>query len=274
MGDQEPTDSFADSLGGGYLFGDSDVAVRRLEVLARVFASSTRAFLAEAGDEQRAFAIDLGCGPGFTTHLIAGALRCDRVLGLDASPHFIELARTTTNDRVSFALHDVCAMPFPSAPADAIFCRFLLTHLRDPVNVVAKWATQLSRDGIIMIEETDSILTRHPTFARYLGIVEAMLASQSNALYAGPIVATLGAATGLMAMRNQMRRLKVINADAARMFVMNMQAWKDGDFIRANYPDEMIRELDDELSAIAQDASSSSDIEWCLRQAIVRQFRR
>jgi hypothetical protein len=54
---------------------------------------------------------------------------------------------------------------------------------------------------------------------------------------------------------------------------MNLQAWKDGDFIRANYPDEMIRELEDELSAVARDASSSWDIEWCLRQAILGQIR-
>ena len=253
-----------------YLFGDSDVAARRLEVLARVFADSTRDFLAAARDEKRALAVDLGCGPGFTTHLIAETLRCDRVLGLDASPRFIELARATANDRVSFALHDVCAVPFPSAPADAIFCRFLLTHLKDLSNVVAKWARQLSRGGILMIEETDSIVTEHPNFTRYLGIIEAILASQSNALYAGPIVATLGAVTGLRTIRNQVRRLKVSNVDAARMFVMNMQAWKGGDFIRANHPNATIRDLEDELSTIAQAASSSSDIEWRLRHAILR----
>ncbi len=269
MSEKDPTDS----LGGGeYLFGDSDVAARRLEVLARVFAGSTRDFLAEVRDENRALAIDLGCGPGFTTHLIVDTLRCDRVLGLDASPRFIELARATANDRVSFALHDVCAVPFPSAPADAIFCRFLLTHLKDPANIVAKWATQLSREGILMIEETDSIVTEQPSFTRYLGIVEAMLAGQSNELYAGPIVAALGAATGLRTIRDQVRRLKVANADAARMFVMNMQAWKHGDFIRANYPSETIRELEDELSAIARATSSSSDIEWRLRQAIFGQI--
>jgi hypothetical protein len=69
------------------------------------------------------------------------------------------------------------------------------------------------------------------------------------------------------------RRSKVINADGARMFVMNLQAWKDGDFIRANYPDEMIRELEDELSAVAQDAWSSSDSEWRLHQAVLGQIR-
>ena len=93
-----------------------------------------------------------------------------------------------------------------------------------------------------MIEETDSIITEQPSFTRYLGIVEAMLASQSNELYAGPIVAALGAATGLRTIRDQVRRLKVANADAARMFVMNMQAWKHGDFIRTNYPNETVRE--------------------------------
>src|SRR6266436_2669560 len=62
-----------------YTFGDTDIAARRLELLAHVFEHSTRAFLREAPAARlglaqnlaQKIAIDLGCGPGFTTHLIA-----------------------------------------------------------------------------------------------------------------------------------------------------------------------------------------------------------
>jgi len=54
-----------------YLFGDTDVAARRFQVLAEVFADSTRPFLQQAVTGSRHLAVDLGCGPGFTTHLLS-----------------------------------------------------------------------------------------------------------------------------------------------------------------------------------------------------------
>jgi len=34
---------------------------------------------------------------------------------------------------IEFVCHDVTQEPFPTASADVLFCRFLLTHLHDPV---------------------------------------------------------------------------------------------------------------------------------------------
>lgn len=138
-----------------YSFGDSDVAARRLELLAQVFEDSTRALLRDAPAAPPTLAIDLGCGPGFTTHLLADTRAFGRVVGFETSPRFIELARATATPRVSFELHDVCSIPFPTGPADLIFCRFLITHLADPADALGKWATQLNPDGLMMIEEVE-----------------------------------------------------------------------------------------------------------------------
>jgi trans-aconitate 2-methyltransferase len=59
-----------------YLFGDGDTAAQRLKLLASVYQESTRAFLSRAAGSARfRLVLDLGCGPGFTTHLISDALR-------------------------------------------------------------------------------------------------------------------------------------------------------------------------------------------------------
>src|SRR5207248_9952028 len=134
---------------------------------------------------------DLGCGPGFTTHLVAQTLRCEQVVGLDSSADFIQYARATALPRMSFEVHDVTTVPFPGGRADVIFCRFLITHLKDPAALVARWAAEVERGGLLMMEEAETIQTDDPVFKRYIALVEATLASQSNRLFAGAALATL-----------------------------------------------------------------------------------
>ena len=257
-----------------YAFGDTDTAARRLELLAHVFEHSTRSFLGEAPAARlglaQNLAIDLGCGPGFTTHLIAETLGFRRVFGLETSQRFVELARATASARISFELHDVCCVPFPTGLADMIFCRFLVTHLADPADALAKWATQLNHGGLLMLEEVESIDTVHPVLRSYVGIVEAMLQSQSNTLYAGPLIAELDTPQGLQNVASEVRRVAVTNSDAADLFRLNMQVWKDHTFIRENYSEETIRDLDSTLDAIAHERGTASDIEWRMRQVIFR----
>jgi trans-aconitate 2-methyltransferase len=248
-----------------YLFGDSDIAAQRLELLARVYRESTRPFLVEtAGSAHFPLALDLGCGPGFTTHLIAETLHCDLVIGVDASAGFIELARA--NDRLSFIQHDVTVVPFPTGRANLIFARFLLTHLCNPAAVVGNWATQLEPGGLLLLEETEAIRTTHSVLASYLNIVGAMLAAQSNQLYAGRPLGTLKIPPGLKQVTNELRPLAVMNSDAAQMFSLNMRAWKENNFIRANYSRHSINELEQKLAELSRQESPSGETRWDMRQ--------
>jgi trans-aconitate 2-methyltransferase len=251
-----------------YLFGDTESAAERLKLLGSIYQESTRAFLAKVtGPAYFPLAVDLGCGLGLTTRLIAETLQCDRVIGLDTSPSFIELARRNSAARLSFEKHDVTAMPFPCGRPNLIFARFLLTHLRDPSTVAAKWATQLQPRGLLLFEETDAIRTDHPVFARYLRIVEAMLAGHSNQLYAGRLLARLNFDGALRRQASELRPLAVRNRDAACMFLLNLRTWKENEFVRANYSSDSILKLAKALEEIGNNESSSRDIEWDIRQA-------
>ena len=250
-----------------YLFGTTGAAARRLELLARVFQESTREFLrAVAVDAEIPLAVDVGCGPGLTTRLIAETLKCRRVVGLDSSREFIAMAHRATDDRVGFALHDVCAVPFPCGSAGLIFCRFLLTHLPDPSAAAEKWATQLDRGGLLMIEKTESIRTERLVFADYLAIVEATLVANSNRLYAGRVLASMRPHSLRLA-RGDIRTVPVDDADAAAMFALNMEAWKDNAFVRANYSADTIARLARELNEIAAGAAGVSGIRWEMHQS-------
>jgi trans-aconitate methyltransferase len=117
---------------GGYAFGDTAPAARRLGLLADVFEQTSRAFLTRVAGRSPRLAVDLGCGPGHTTRLLAAVLWPRRTIGLDQSASFVTLAAAGAPPEVEFAVHDVTVVPFPCRPADLVFCRFLLSHLADP----------------------------------------------------------------------------------------------------------------------------------------------
>ena len=251
-----------------YAFGDSEIAAQRLGLLARVFAESTRGFVCGAISGKPELAVDLGCGPGHTTHLLAEVLQCDRVAGLDKSENFLSLAKKSETKKVSFYLHDVTSVPFPVGTADVMFCRFLLTHLHGPQWTIMKWVNELRPDGVLLTEEVERIHTQNTTFARYLEIVAAFLRDQGHRLYVGPLLDSFSKIGPLQKRESRVARLRVTNDRAAGMFALNMRSWKHLAFVRANYAREEIQELEEQLHALTNETNGKSEIEWGLRQIV------
>ena len=253
----------------GYLFGDSDEATRRLAVIAEVYAGSSRAFLQESVNFRPRLAVDLGCGPGYTTHLLADCLECDQVVGLDSSEHFVNVAGETSTDKVSFLLHDVTRVPFPVGSADLLFCRLLLTHLSQPLDILHKWGTQVRPGGLLLVEEVEWIRTNNPLFCEYLAIVEEMLADQGNHLYVGPIIDRFEDSRRLRRRAGGVKEVRVSNRQAARMFLLNLRTWQHRPFIRDNYSPRTIANIEAELSALVGSSSTGSEIEWGMRNLVL-----
>ena len=76
-----------------YTFGDNEEASRRLHRLAEVYEQETRDLLNAVQSEfsgcRIGVALDLGCGPGWSTHLIEATLSPKRTVGLDSSEAFL-----------------------------------------------------------------------------------------------------------------------------------------------------------------------------------------
>jgi trans-aconitate 2-methyltransferase len=207
-----------------YLFKDTDIAAQRLQVLANVYAASSRVFLQDVVTTKPQIALDLGCGPGYTTHLLADTTQATQTIGFDSSEHFIALAQKTGATSISYIHHNVTQVPFPVEQSDLIFCRMLLTHLRDPQAIIERWGTQLRPDGILLIEEVDWIETQFPLFRTYLDIVAKLLEQQQNQLYIGPLLDAQQTTESLQRVISRVYRLPVSTAQAARMFSMNIPA--------------------------------------------------
>jgi len=250
---------------GDYAFGDTLPAARRLGLVAEVFEPASRAFFEGFTEAAPRLAVDLGCGPGHTTRLLAAVLRPRRTLGLDQSEAFVALARAGAPATVELAVHDVTTTPFPHGPADVAFCRFLLSHLADPAAALDAWATQLAPGGLLLVEEVEQIHTGHPTLRRYLDMVAALLAARGHRLEIGPLLDELPDPPGLARRGSRVAPLVPPGARVAAMFGMNLAVWRD-DALGAGVAGE--RELDglaDGLAALAH-AEEPAAISWGLRQ--------
>ena len=110
----EPTFEIATT----YAFRDGDLAASRLDMVARIFDKPSREFVAAATADLTAapnLAVDLGCGPGHTTKLLAAITGAGRTIGLDNSEHFLELARAGAAPGVDYLRHDLTRPGWPGA---------------------------------------------------------------------------------------------------------------------------------------------------------------
>ena len=141
----------------GYVLGDDDPALARLDALSRVYAPATAAWLDTAGLAPGATVVDLGCGPGAVT--LAAAERVGptgRVIGVDAAARPLEVARRRAaaagHRTVVLEQADVTTWE-PPGPVDAVLGRLLLLHLADPVALVARMAGLVRPGGVVAFSD-------------------------------------------------------------------------------------------------------------------------
>jgi trans-aconitate 2-methyltransferase len=248
-----------------YAFGDSERAAQRLALVARVFEPASRAFLAEAGRRGIALALDLGCGPGYTTELLASALGSERCVGIDASPTYVEAAQRRAPTGCEFLCHDVLALPYPTGRADLIYARFLVTHLADAAAALGAFASQLAPRGRLLLDEVEWIRSDGAAFERYLAHVEAVLASQGQCLFVGPRLAAL-AERHAQARSSRVRELAVDPRDAAGMFLLNWETLREHAAVSARTTASDRDALAGELAALRDGEAQAPPIRWGLSQ--------
>ena len=199
--------------------------------------------------------------------MIAESLPFEKVVGLDKSPHFIESASGAGSDRVSYLQHDVTVTPFPTSPADLIFCRFLVTHLPAPQQALERWASQLSLHGALLLEEVRWIKTGNQALKSYLSALDRVMDATGVVLYTGARLPELIDCTPLKITADSTRRHAVTNRDAAAMFSMNIRSWGITHPATFLYDSAFLHSLHQDLEEMAANSPDTlSEIEWGMRQ--------
>jgi trans-aconitate 2-methyltransferase len=219
-----------------YAFGDSATAAERLELLARTFETSSRAFIRLAAPlREPERVIDLGCGPGHTTALLADLFANSSVLGIDCSPAFVELARACAGARTSFVCADATQLPLPRATADVLYARYLLAHLEEPERTVVAWLSALRPGGILLVEEDEWIHSEDPVLAEYCALVIGLVTHHGGELLVGPRLARMALPSDCRVRVSRVEAYRVPVPAAAALFAMNFATWRTDPWIVRNH---------------------------------------
>lgn len=112
---------------------------------------ATREHIERAGINSSMHVLDLGCGVGGCSRVIAATCGC-RVTAIDLTPQFIEVARELTRrcgmaDRIEFRQADALDLPFAEGTFDHVWCHNVTMNIQDKRKLASEVARVLKRGG-------------------------------------------------------------------------------------------------------------------------------
>lgn len=144
----------------------------RLNLLARVMLPTTSQLLKIVGLRQGMQSLDVGCGGGHVSLLMASMVgAAGRVVGTDTDREILALARRDAEfaklGNVEFREVDACEGEWHEE-YDLVYARFLLSHLSEPEKCLEAMVKACRPKGTVVIEDTDfSGSFCYPTCAAY-----------------------------------------------------------------------------------------------------------
>jgi trans-aconitate 2-methyltransferase len=102
--------------------------------------------LARVGAEAPSLVVDLGCGPGNLTALLAERWPSARVVGVDSSTDMVERARSAVGGDVDLVLGDLRQWR-PEAPVDVLVSNATLHWVPGHIGLLARFADLLAPGG-------------------------------------------------------------------------------------------------------------------------------
>ncbi len=155
----------------------------RLDILSSTIREHTKDFLVWGGLRKGIRCLDLGCGNGSVSALMAKQVGPEgNVLGLDLDPtniaHANQLKQSDGIVNLMFQVADANQIE-KGQQYDLVYSRFLLSHLKSPDLVLKKAFESLKEGGKILLEDTDFSghfsFPANKAFDRYVSLYQQLL---------------------------------------------------------------------------------------------------
>jgi len=140
-----------------YILGHSDAELRRLMLQAAILKPITRRLLLETGLRPGMRVLDIGCGSGDVSLLLAEMVGpTGSVVGIDRSPAALALARDRARaaGHPNITFHEAAAENYARpAPFDLAIGRYVLMHQADPAVMIRAAASHVRMGGVVAFHE-------------------------------------------------------------------------------------------------------------------------
>jgi len=127
--------------------------------------------------------LDVGCGSGSMSRLIARSFPEVEVVGADVREQYLDYARARAREEgirnLTFERGDVFALPFPEASFDLVWSKYLLQWLREPKAALAEFKRVARPGGHVVSCDYAGFMVEHfpidPELERKVREVTALL---------------------------------------------------------------------------------------------------
>jgi len=102
--------------------------------------------------------LDVACGMGETTRLLAKHFNGADITGADIDGVLVQTAKTITaqsGDNINFITADATQLPFEDNTFDVVFSRYLLMHVPSPLTILLEMKRVCKPGGIVFAQEPD-----------------------------------------------------------------------------------------------------------------------
>ena len=233
----------------------------RLRVLGRVMRPTTLPLLERAGVTAGMRCLDVGCGGGDVTFDLASLVGLTgSAVGIDVDATKIELARADAEQvgvtNVEFHVGDLTD-GLGEQEYDAIYVRFVLTHLRDPEGGVEMMLRALRPGGRLIVEDIDFrgsfCEPEHAGFERYEEIYEESARRNGGDPWIGVRVPAMLATAGFERVQPNVVQAADLEGESKLMPALTLENMKAIAIRHGVSTEDEIDALVDQLYALARD---------------------
>jgi SAM-dependent methyltransferase len=236
---------------------------QRLARQAHVMAGASRAFLSRVGVAAGWACLDVGCGDGQMTIVMAQAAGpSGRAVGVDIDAGALELARDAASRagvRAAFERADA-ARPIATETFDLAYARLLLSHLVDPAAAVRAMRAALRPGGTVAVEDlfvgTLRSEPQAPALDRLQEVYGATVRFHGGDPTIGPRLRALLSASGLEDVREETVVNPMTTVDEKLLLAQLVRNMRAAILEARAAADAEIRELEADVEQAARDPAT------------------